>query len=63
MFCTKGELRLYRVSKLLQLYKDADISVKHIPIPDGHIPSLEDTNMLIEFILDKIINDNKVLMQ
>ena len=40
VFCTRGELNMYRVPSLLEAYRQQGFRVHHLPFPDGGAPEL-----------------------
>ncbi|XP_038141089.1 cyclin-dependent kinase inhibitor 3 [Cyprinodon tularosa] len=41
VLCTRGELHIYRVPTLLEVYEQQGFTVHHTPFPDGDVPDLE----------------------
>lgn len=41
VLCTRGELHIYRVPTLLEVYEQQGLTVHHTPFPDGDVPDLE----------------------
>ncbi|XP_072222186.1 cyclin-dependent kinase inhibitor 3 [Leuresthes tenuis] len=48
VFCTRGELKKYRVPSLLEVYQQRGFTVHHVPFPDGDVPELEQCFQILE---------------
>ncbi|KAM4664752.1 cyclin-dependent kinase inhibitor 3 isoform 2-T4 [Discoglossus pictus] len=62
VFCTTGELSLYRVPTLLQQYERQDFTVHHHPFPDGGVPQLDKCCIILKEIKSCLDNNQKCLM-
>ncbi|XP_072030236.1 cyclin-dependent kinase inhibitor 3-like [Amphiura filiformis] len=62
VLCTRGELRKYRVPRLLQELTTAEFSVHHYPFPDGLTPSFANCAKLLEDMRVNIASDRKCLV-
>ncbi|KAM9707306.1 cyclin-dependent kinase inhibitor 3 isoform 2-T2 [Menidia menidia] len=48
VFCTRGELKKYRVPSLLEVYRQRGLTVHHTPFPDGEAPELQQCWRILE---------------
>ena len=62
VLCTRGELRKYRVPRLLQEFTTAEFAVHHYPFPDGLVPSTANCMKLLEDIRVNVASDRKCLV-
>ena len=62
VLCTRGELRKYRVPRLLQEMTTAELSVRHYPFPDGLTPSVANCMKLLEDIRLSVAANHKTLI-
>ncbi|XP_053567037.1 cyclin-dependent kinase inhibitor 3 [Bombina bombina] len=62
VFCTMGELSLYRVPTLLQEYQKQDFTVHHHPFPDGDVPQPSNFRLILQDLKACMDSNKKVLI-
>ena len=63
VLCSRGELNKYRVPWLLHEYTGAEITVRHYPFPDGHIPNISNLAKMLEEIKVNLTKNTKTILQ
>ncbi|KAG7153970.1 cyclin-dependent kinase inhibitor 3-like isoform X2 [Homarus americanus] len=62
MLVTKGELRKYRVSNLMNEYEMRGIRLHHYPFPDGTAPSIDNVMVVIDTVRQALEENRKILI-
>ncbi|XP_051507434.1 cyclin-dependent kinase inhibitor 3-like [Myxocyprinus asiaticus] len=62
VFCTRGELVLYRVPCLLEVYSQRGLRVHHLPFPDGGAPELSQCCCILEELQDCLQNQRRTVI-
>ncbi|KAK9534022.1 hypothetical protein VZT92_009097 [Zoarces viviparus] len=62
VFCTRGELSKYRVSSLLEVYRQRGFTVHHAPFSDGDAPELEQCCQILEELRLSLENNRRTVI-
>ena len=63
VLCTEGELRKYRVPKLLSEYSKHHLCVHHYPFPDGDVMQFDELLVVLRDLHSVLKRDLKPLVQ
>jgi len=63
VFCTRGELKKYRVPSLLEVYQQRGFTVHHVPFPDGDVPELEQCFRILEELRVSLESGRRTVIQ
>ncbi|CAL8302244.1 unnamed protein product [Boreogadus saida] len=62
VFCTRGELNMYRVPSLLEAYRRQGFRVHHLPFPDGGAPELEQCGQILKELQSSLEDQRRTVI-
>ncbi|PIK55390.1 putative cyclin-dependent kinase inhibitor 3 [Apostichopus japonicus] len=62
VFCTRGELKKFRVPRLFDSYSEAGINLHHYPIQDGNVPTTQNCMKMLDELRVNLSRGDKTLI-